>query len=241
MNEIKVLDLGFVRLEEFVGGDSSVIRSARVSYGAKPPDEEKDKKLINFMLLNEHGTPFEHCLFTFHVKAPIFVFRQWHRTRIGISINELSARYSEMKDEMYQPTVWRAQDTVNKQGSIAADLNHKFCSKVLSNASESAMASYRSLLTAGVAREMARMVLPVNLYSEMYWTCNARSLMNFIALRSDKHAQAETRQYSHAMAYFLREKMPWTFQAFFNSLVERKNRDYSELGVFLKNQNEVVA
>lgn len=241
-NHIQILDKGFLDLVESIGGDRSVIQAARVSYrsnGLEDPD--KDKRLIGFLMENEHHSPFEHSLFKFHVKAPIFVFRQWHRHRIGVSYNEMSARYSEMVDEFYIPTVWRAQDTKNKQGSIAASLNHRFCTKVLKTSCENAMASYRSLLTSGVAREMARMVLPVNLYSSMYCTMNARSLMNFIALRSDAHAQVETRQYSHAMAVFLRKKMPWTFEAFFNSLFDRKNRDYSELGVFLKNHSEVAA
>lgn len=232
MNEIKVLDKGFIRLEAFTGGDESVIRSARVSYGPKPPDAEKDKKLISFMISSEHGTPFEHNLFTFHVKAPIFVFRQWHRTRIGVSYNELSARYSEMKDDFYIPKNWRAQEKgpkANKQGSVEADLDHAACTDTLIASSEQSMIHYRYLLEKGVAREMARMVLPVNLYSEMYCTMNARSLMNFIALRSDGHAQWETRQYSHAMAHFLEDKMPWTAEVFFEFLQMRKNRNYSEM------------
>lgn len=240
-NEIKVLDKGFVRLEEFSGSDDSVVRSARVSYGARPKDEEKDKKLIDFMLRNEHGTPFEHNHFTFHVKAPIFVFRQWHRTRIGVSYNELSARYSEMKDEFYLPTIWRGQDTKNKQGSVLVDLDHDACSVILKRNSEEAMRNYRFLLDNGAAREMARMALPTNLYSEMYFSCNARSLMAFIALRSDNHAQSETRQYSHAMATYLREKMPWTFEAFFNSLLKRENRNYSELAEYFTSHDKVLA
>lgn len=237
---ISVLDKGFVRLEDFSGGDDAVVRSARVSYGSRPRDEEKDKKLIAYMLSNDHGSPFEHNHFTFHVKAPIFVFRQWHRTRIGVSYNELSARYSEMKDEFCIPEKWRTQDTKNKQSSLAADLNHTRCTNAVIQSYEQSMITYRLLLSEGVAREMARIVLPVALYSEMYFSCNARSLMAFIALRSDNHAQAETRQYSHTMAHFFRQKMPWTFAAFFNSLFERKNRDYSELGVFLKEHNEVA-
>lgn len=229
MNEIKVLDKGFVRLEDHTGGDDSVIRAARVSYGAKPPDEQKDKKLISYMMEHEHSSPFEHNLFKFHVKAPIFVFRQWHRTRIGVSYNELSARYSEMRDEFYIPTTWRAQDQKNKQGSVQADLNNNLCTKALIQSYEQSMFVYRLLLQEGVAREMARMVLPVSLYSEMYFTCNARSLMAFMGLRSDIHAQFETRQYSHAMAHFFQEKMPWTAEAFFDSLHQRKNRDYNEM------------
>jgi thymidylate synthase (FAD) len=232
-NEIRVLDHGFVRLEEFSGGDHSVLRSARVSYGSQSTDEARDKKLIKFLLDNEHGSPSEHNLFTFHMKHPIIVARQIIRHRVGISFNEISGRYTEMKDEFYLPTVWRAQDTKNKQGSVAADLDHKGCTEGVKMANESAMRTYRRLLEAGVAREMARMVLPVSLYTEWYMSLNARSLMHLIGLRSDKHAQAETRQYSHAMALFFKGVMPWTWDAFADSLRARTNRDYTELWAYL--------
>lgn len=241
--QVKVLDHGFVRLEDFSGGDNSVVRAARVSYSPRNPDEEKDKKLITYMLDHEHGTPFEKSMFEFHVKAPIFVFRQWHRTRIGVSYNEQSARYSEMTDEFYIPTKWRAQENgpkANKQGSEDSfALPHKVLSEVFEKNCAQAFENYKWYLKQGVAREMARMVLPVNLYSQMYVTFNARSLMFFIALRSDSHAQAETRQYSHALALFLRYKMPWTWDAFADELKEREARrkcpkDYSELWAYLE-------
>lgn len=233
LKEIKVLDKGFVRLETFAGSDDAVVRAARVSYGAKPPDPEKDKKLISFMLNAEHGSPFEHNLFTFHVKAPIFVFRQWHRTRIGVSYNEVSARYSEMPDEYYTPDVYRAQDTKNKQGSLESDnLDHKLAKEIVERNNSNSMKYYRDLLHLGVAREMARMVLPVNLYSQMYFSANARSLMYFVSLRSDAHAQAETRQYAHAMACMFEGCMPWTFAALKVQLESRDNKDYSELWKF---------
>ncbi len=218
MFEISVLDKGFVRLEGHIGNDHSVVRAARVSYGSTARTPEDDKKLIRFMLEHEHGTPFEHNMFTFHVKAPIFVFRQWHRTRIGISYNELSARYSEMKDEFYVPKIWRAQDTKNKQGSVAAELQHHQLEAECWQASAAAMKSYRWLLANGAAREMARMVLPVNLYSEMYFTCNARSLMAFMKLRSEQHAQWEMRQYSNALWKLFAAAMPWTAEAFLGTL-----------------------
>lgn len=223
VSEIKVLDKGFVRLENFSGGgDASVVRAARVSYGSESVSEEKDRKLIAYMLKHRHGTPFEHNSFTFHVKAPIFVFRQWHRTRIGVSYNEVSARYTEMKDDFYLPTEWRAQEKgpgSNKQGSVVDDgLNHKEISTHFRLSCEDAMKSYRVLLGTGVAREMARMVLPVNLYSEMYCTFNARSLMFFLGLRSDAHAQWETQQFSNALAAFFRDAMPWTYSSFYESL-----------------------
>lgn len=240
---LKVLDKGYVRLENFCGGDESVLRSARVSYGKNPePDDERDKKLLQYLLANDHGTPFEHNLFTFHVKAPIFVFRQWHRSRIGVSYNELSARYTEMREEFYIPDKWRVQEKgtkSNKQGSAESDeLDNEAATSILRMSNIKAMLDYKQLLMMGVAREMARMVLPVNLYSEMYFTCNARSLMAFIRLRSDSHAQWETRQYSHAMAFLFREAMPWTFDAMLlemnkDELSVPRKRDYNELAMQL--------
>lgn len=245
VSELKVLDKGFVRLEAFAGGDQSVIRSARVSYGKSvDPDEERDRKLINYLLEHDHGTPFEQNMFTLHIKAPILVFRQWHRTRIGVSYNELSARYTEMPDEFYVPEKWRTQESgpkANKQGSVEADLQDDALSKVLVKSCEYAYENYKWFISQGVAREMARMILPVNLYSAMYFTCNARSLMAFIRLRSDSHAQYETRQYSHAMAFLFREAMPLTFNAMIVEMQKdervvgegRAKRDYSELYKFL--------
>jgi thymidylate synthase (FAD) len=230
---IKVLDKGFVRLEEFSGGDAAVLRAARVSYGSSSVDETRDKKLIKFLLDNEHGSPSEHNLFTFHMKHPILVARQIIRHRVGISFNEVSGRYTEMKDEFYIPTVWRAQDTKNKQGSVAADLDHVRLTNILIEGCAEDMARYRAMLSLGVAKEMARMVLPVNLYTQWYMSMNARSLMHLISLRSDQHAQAETRQYSHAMALIFQSVMPWTFEAFADSLRARTNRDYTELWAYL--------
>ena len=240
-NLVRILDKGFVRLEDFSGGDNSVVRAARVSFGPRPVDEEKDRRLVEFMLENEHGSPFEKNWFEFHVKAPIFIFRQWHRTRIGVSYNEKSARYSEMSDEFYFPTRWRAQEKgpkANRQGSVDAELYNDAMTGILQKSCEASMAAYRRLLEMGAAREMARMTLPVNLYSEMYATFNARSLMFFIALRSDAHAQAETRQYSHALALFLREKMPWTWAPFVEELKDRETRrhpkNYQELWAYIE-------
>lgn len=227
-----VLDKGFVRLESQMGGDQAVLRAARVSYGKNPdPDEARDKKLIAYLLAHDHGTPFEHACFTFHVKLPIFVARQWIRHRIGVSFNEISARYTEAKDEFYLPEKWRAQDTKNKQGSIDAELTHDIHTANLEAHCRDAMRRYKIMVDGGVAREMARMILPVNLYTEWYFTCNARSLMNFIRLRSDSHAQWETRQYSHAMATMFKEAMPWTFNAMVAEMRVDENsnkRNYQE-------------
>ena len=210
---INVLDRGFVRLVDFMGGDLAVVQSARVSYAAESKGEEADRKLINYLLKNDHMTPFEQSVFKFHVSCPIFVMRQWIRHRMA-SYNEISGRYTEVKDEFYIPTVWRGQDVKNKQGSVAANVPHEELTRLLDSQVRACYETYQKLLKLGVAREMARMILPLNGYTQFYWTINARSLMNFISLRADIHAQWEIQKYAEALASFFEGKMPWTFSAF---------------------------
>ena len=219
-----ILDKGFVRLVDFMGGDQGVVDAARVSYGGKSKGEEQDRKLIAYLLKHKHETPFEHSVFKFHVSCPIFVMRQWIRHRMA-SYNEISARYTEVKDDFYIPTHWRGQDVKNKQGSVAAPaLDHAALTKVFEAQIRSAMDAYKKLLAAGVAREMARMVLPVNGYTEFYFTINARSLMNFLSLRADVHAQWEIQQYAEAMAASFKAKMPWTYDAFLQFVWKGENK-----------------
>ncbi len=211
---VPVLDKGFVRLVSFMGGDQGVVDSARVSYGGKSRGEEADRKLIAYLLKHKHETPFEHSVFQFHVSCPIFVMRQWIRHRVA-SYNEISARYTEVKDEFYIPAKWRAQDVKNKQGSVAAPaLDHEELTRKFEAQVSAALKLYREMIAAGVARELARMILPVNAYTQFYWTINARSLMNFINLRADVHAQWEIQQYAEALAASFKDKMPWTFDAY---------------------------
>lgn len=218
-----VLDKGFVRLVSFMGGDQGVVDSARVSYGGKSRGEEADRKLIAYLLKHKHETPFEHSVFQFHVSCPIFVMRQWIRHRIA-SYNEISARYTEVKDEFYIPDKWRAQDIKNKQGSVAAPaLDHADLTRKFEAQLQASLKLYREMLAAGVAREMARMILPVNAYTQFYWTINARSLMNFVTLRADVHAQWEIQQYAEALAAYFQEKMPWTYDAFLKSVWRGEN------------------
>ncbi|MEK7743342.1 MAG: FAD-dependent thymidylate synthase, partial [Elusimicrobiota bacterium] len=183
MDEIRVLDKGFVRLVETMGGDRGVVQAARVSYGGGSKGSEQDRKLIEYLLKHQHMTPFEQAVFKFHVSCPIFVMRQWIRHRMS-STNEISARYTEVQDEYYVPSAWRGQDLKNKQGSSAApSLDHPALTAAYDEQMRSSLAAYRKLLAAGVARELARMVLPVSLYTQFYWTVNARSLMHFLGLR----------------------------------------------------------
>ena len=214
MDELRVLDKGFVRLVETMGGDRGVVQAARVSYGGGSKGSEQDRKLIEYLLKHQHMTPFEQAVFKFHVSCPIFVMRQWIRHRMS-STNEISARYTEVQDEYYVPSAWRGQDLKNKQGSsIAPSLDHAALTAAYDEQMRPSLAAYRKLLAAGVAREMARMVLPVSLYTQFYWTVNARSLMHFLGLRAEGHAQWEIQQYAEALAVSFEEKMPWTYQAF---------------------------
>jgi len=223
MDGTAVLDKGFVRLVETMGGDEAVVQAARVSLGQVSKGTEKDRKLISYLLEHAHHTPFEHAVFKFHVSCPIFVMRQWIRHRMA-SYNEVSARYTEVKDEYYVPSAWRVQDARNKQGSLPrAGLDHAALSAEYEAQVRSALAAYRRLLDAGVAREMARMVLPVSMYTQFYWTVNCRSLMNFLALRADAHAQPEIQAYAEAVGAFFAEKMPWTYAEFLRHVWKGRN------------------
>jgi len=211
--EKKVLDSGFVRLIDFMGGDARVLDSARVTFGSVSKGEERDRRLIDYLLAHAHLSPFEHSTFQFQIKCPIFVARQWMRHRWG-SYNEVSARYTEVKEEFYIPEKFRAQDKVNKQGSVAADLPQEKLLETYRATLHQSYQAYHALIEAGVAREMARMALPVSQYTQFYWTLNARSLMNFLSLRTDGHAQYEIRVYADAIGEMFRAKMPWTHESF---------------------------
>ena len=211
---VKVLDKGFVRLVDFMGGDQGVVDAARVSYGGVSKGAEADKKLIGYLLKHSHMTPFEHSVFKFHVSAPIFVARQWFRHRFA-AYNEVSFRYTEVKDYFYMPEKWRGQDKKNKQASNASiELDQPALHAMFSKQVDESLATYKKMIEMGVAREMARMVLPVNLYTEFYWTVNARALMNFVSLRAADTAQREIRRYAEACERFLAERMPITHAAF---------------------------
>jgi thymidylate synthase (FAD) len=201
--EIKVLDRGFVRLVDHMGTDLSIVNAARVSFGKrKETFDDKDAQLIGYLADHEHTSPFRHTALTFHVKAPIFVFRQWMKHRIASEFNELSGRYVEFpKDEFYVPEVFRLQAKVNKQGS-EGELPEGSRAEALEaylDACRNSVEQYRRMIGLGVCREQARCVLPLGLYSEVYWTASLQSAAHFIRLRTDGHAQWEIQQYAHAV------------------------------------------
>ena len=213
---VPVLNEGFLRLVDVMGDDNSVGRAARVSYGEESKGESQDQRLINYMMEHDHGTPFEHINFTFHIKCPLFVARQWMRHRIG-SFNEISGRYVKLSDSCYYPDTWRANvNPRNKQDSTAHDWGHdlELIEELFNDHVQKSLETYQKLLDFGVAREQARTVLPLATYTEFYWTVNARSLFNFIRLRISADAQKEIRDYAEVLLEIGEETAPWSFAAF---------------------------
>ncbi len=215
---IDVLDHGFVRLDDAMASDLSVVNAARVSFARRKEEmDDADAGLIRFLLRERHGTPFEHNAFRFHIRAPIFVAREWFRHRVG-SFNEFSMRYAKASDDFYVPAAEDVRTQVGKPGSYTFEEVDPAVAETtrdeLRAVYESAFAAYERLVELGVARELARSVLPVGAYTEFYWTVNARSLMNFVSLRAAEAAQREIRRYADACERFLAEEMPVTYEAF---------------------------
>lgn len=221
--EIKVLDHGHVRLVDHMGSDLSIVRNARVSYNAEwrtGEDEGKDAKLINYMARNNHTSPFEAVKFTFDVKAPIFVLRQWHRHRTW-SYNEVSARYTELPEEFYVPELDKitTQSTDNKQMRTDEVLPGNNSARLaIEGACTSAFGVYQELLAMGVPRELARGVLPLNTYSHMFATVDLHNLMKFLKQRLHPHAQYEIRVYAEAMLELIKPIVPVATQALITHL-----------------------
>ena len=211
--EFNVLDHGVVRLVSFMGGDDAVVQAARVSFGKGITEPERDRKLLEYLMANRHETPFEHSVFKFHIKCPIFVARQWFRHRMA-SYNEISGRYTKMKEEFCLPEQLRTQKARNyKFDDVDKELNDELKQKI-TDSYDQCYNVYKELLAKGVAKEHARLVLPLSLYTQFYWSINARALLNFLSLRLDEHAQFEIREYAEAIAKVMEAKMPWTFDAF---------------------------
>jgi thymidylate synthase (FAD) len=217
-NTIRVLDHGFVRLDGCMADDLSVVNGARVSF-ARRRDEMTDAEegLIRFLMRERHGTPFEHNAFRFLVRCPLFVAREWFRHRVG-SFNEFSMRYAKATDDFYVPEAEDVRTQVGKPGAYSFepvdDELAETTREELRAVYDHAYSTYERLVEAGVARELARAVIPVGAYTEFYWTINARSLMNFVSLRAAETAQREIRRYADAVELFFAEKMPITHAAF---------------------------
>lgn len=212
---VDVLDHGFVRLVDSMGSDLSVVRAARVSHNAAwraGEDQGSDERLIRYLWTHAHTTPFEAVTFTFEIKAPIFVFRQWHRHRTW-SYNELSARYRELPEEFYVPApeVLGVQSSTNRQGRNLDDVSPVWAASQIERIREQCASSfdaYRDLLAMDVPRELARSVLPVSTYSHMFATVDLLNLFRFLTLRCDEHAQYEIRVYADAMLDLIKPIVP---------------------------------
>jgi thymidylate synthase (FAD) len=216
-NVVPVLDHGFVALDGSLASDLAVVNGARVSFNqASDEMSERDEGLIRFLMRDRHGSPFEHGYFRFIVKAPLFVVREHHRHRAGHSYNEWSGRYSKMEPEFYVPDYVRSQ--VGKPGAysfepVEDDVRENARREIEDNALR-AFQAYERMLEQGVAKEVARAVLPLSTYTKYYWSCNPRSLMHFCSLRNHEAAQYEIREYAAAAESFLEKQMPVTHAAF---------------------------
>ena len=221
---IPVLDHGFVRVVDYMGDDSAIVQAARVSYGKGTKKVSEDRGLINYLMRHWHTTPFEMCEIKFHIKVPIFIARQWIRHRTA-NVNEYSARYSILDREFYMPRVehMSAQSTINHQGRGDV-LEGEYAQKVLDLLKRDAMQAYDTyeyLLNEkgednrpGLARELARMNLPVNYYTQWYWKIDLHNLMHFLRLRADSHAQYEIQAYADVMIDILKKWVPFAYDAF---------------------------
>ena len=217
-NTVPVLDHGFVRLDDAMASDLSVVNGARVSFARRKLEMEvADEGLIRFLMRERHASPFEHSVFRFHVRSPIFVAREWFRHRWG-SFNEFSMRYAKATDEFYVPEPEDVRTQVGKPGAYSFEpVDDELAERTrdeLREVYEHAFETYERLVEAGVARELARSVMPVGAYAEFYWTVNARALMNFVSLRAAEAAQREIRRYAEAVEQFFAAKMPVTHAAF---------------------------
>tara|TARA_B100001093_G_scaffold520479_1_gene616492 strand:- start:5657 stop:6502 length:846 start_codon:yes stop_codon:yes gene_type:complete len=228
----KVLDKGFVKLIDCMPRiipldsrklmcDSAIVQAARVSYGQGLKNHETDSKLINYLYKHKHTSPFEMVKFKFHVKAPIFVVRQWFRHRMG-NYNEISGRYSELKEDIYIPDKVSSQSKLNKQLSADDNLlksSNETLKNLLLNTTEYnklQYSTYENLMKEGVSREIARINLPLSLYTEFYFSIDLHNLLNFIKLRNSKNAQYEIKEYASAIQTIIEPLCPITMKAFNN-------------------------
>jgi thymidylate synthase (FAD) len=249
-----VLDHGFIRVVDYMGNDSSIVQAARVSYGSGTKKVNEDKGLINYLMSHRHNTPFEMCEIKFHVKLPIFVARQWIRHRSS-SYNEYSARYSMMEDEFYIPEISdiSPQSSSNHQGrNIGEKISVEEAQNAIDVFSQDSAKCYQHYLDlinndkegntfdnskAGIARELARINLPVNCYTQWYWKINLHNLFNFISLRIDSHAQYEIRKYAEVIYDIVKKWVPYASEAFEKHRLNAKNFSGPALEVIKKMAN----
>lgn len=233
--EFKCLNAGFVRLVDYMGGDESIVQAARVSYGKGTKTVHEDRGLIRYLMRHRHMTPFEMVELKFHIKLPIFVARQWIRHRTA-NVNEYSGRYSVMQDEFYVPDhqAIHFQSVHNKQGSSEDEVPLELCQKVIDiliNSQRQLYTEYEQLLEDGIARELARINLPLSLYTQWYWKIDLHNLFHFLHLRLDEHAQYEIRVYAEAIADIIKKVVPMAWEAFEDYVLKAKKFSRLELQI----------
>ena len=219
---INVLDHGFVRYVDKMGTDKRICEAARISYKSPSKGKKQDQKLIEYLWKHRHTSPFEMAKITFNIALPIFVMRQFVRHRMQ-NLNEVSGRYTKLSDVFYIPNEWRKQDTKNRQGSVKEENWKPYLSygrdtidatNELKRHCESSYYLYQKMIEAGIAREMARMVLPINIYTEIYSTWDMNNLLKFFALRDEEHAQEEIQVYAKVMKEICRSVFPLVMKAY---------------------------
>ncbi len=270
---IPILDHGFIRVVDYMGNDTSIVQAARVSYGKGTKKVSTDSGLIKYLMRHWHSTPFEMCEIKYHVKLPIFIARQWIRHRTA-NVNEYSARYSILDKEFYLPKTENlaAQSQSNRQGrgDVLQGEQAKKVLNLLKNDAEQTYNNYEMMLNerydgsvinekeAGLARELARMNLTLNTYTQWYWKTDLLNLMNFLRLRADHHAQYEIRTYAEAMLDTLKKWVPITYEAFMDyrvggtevsskgkiilqKLIKGEDVDVDQSGLSKREWNELMA
>ncbi|MGB0935763.1 MAG: FAD-dependent thymidylate synthase [Alphaproteobacteria bacterium] len=268
----QVLDHGFVRVVDYMGDDNSIVQAARVSYGTGTKKVNEDRGLINYLMRHRHTTPFEMCEIKFHIKLPIFIARQWIRHRTA-NVNEYSARYSIVEDEFYLPKAENLaqQSQSNRQGRDAALSNEESAEvlNMLKKDAQQCYQNYQKMLNEDIegntldesrpslARELARMNLTLNYYTEWYWKIDLHNLLHFLSLRADSHAQYEIRCYAETMLDLVKRWVPHTYEAFMNhnrhgtriskngveavrQMIQGKKVDPKELGISPREWRELM-
>lgn len=207
--KVNIFEKGFVEYIDHMGSDLTIVNSARVSFGKHTTElRARDQKLINYLWEHKHTSTFRHCYITFRVKAPIFVLRQWFKHRIGSEFNEQSLRYVEFNGDYYKPNVYRQQSKSNKQGSFGNIEEQDKADQLYQLSCDYAIRDYYRLIEMGVCREQARGILPMSMYTSVYWTASLQAILHFLKLREDSHAQFEIQEYAKGIRKITEQYFP---------------------------------
>lgn len=238
--EFKVLDKGFVRMVDYYGSDQRIVQSARVSYGDGTKSISEDEALIDYLIRHNHTSPFEQVVFTFHLKMPIFIARQWMRHRMG-RMNEMSGRLSVMKEEFYIPSIEnmdpQVKDKLERALTPLEPEEAKAIQKDFEKGQKKSYESYKSLIEKGLAREIARINLPLSTYTEFYWQMDLNNLFRFLKLRLDSHAQLEMREYAKIILELIKTVCPMACDSFENCSLKSVNFNGKEMAALRKVMN----